>query len=224
MQSSQVRAWLANILICAWWVAEGEKKPSCLFLPPVAWGRKPVGAGGTRRKQSEHKVLNIHAWSMILGGLFLFGFPNSVLISLSAFNFLAFPLSLISFSPCIFKRISSSSVILGCAQLFLLFYLFWSPTALCCVKISNPLCRLADVPLGTQLKRPGSDSKQELEIAVKICSSLRGSVAVGNMQKEFPRGNLMNQQAQKADSHCMAKHVNLLVLSLGFVAVPSVVQ
>lgn len=80
------------------------------------------------------------------------------------------------------------------------------------------------MPLGTQLKRPGSDSKQELEIAVKICSSLRGSVAVGNMQKEFPRGNLMNQQAQKADSHCMAKHVNLLVLSLGFVAVPSVVQ
>lgn len=34
----------------------------------------------------------------------------------------------------------------------------------------------------------------------------------------------MNKQAQKADSHYMAKHVNLLVLSLGFVAVPSVVQ
>lgn len=30
----------------------------------------------------------------------------------------------------------------------------------------------------------------------------------------------MNKQAQKADSHCMAKHVNLLVLSLGFVAAP----
>lgn len=80
------------------------------------------------------------------------------------------------------------------------------------------------MPLGTQLKRPDSNSKQELEIAVKICTSLRGSVAVGNMQKEFPWGNLMHKQAQKAESHCMAKHVNLLVLSLGFVAVPSVVQ
>lgn len=92
------------------------------------------------------------------------------------------------------------------------------------MKISNPLCRLAHTPLGTQLKRPGSNSKQELEIAVKICASLRGAVAIGNMQKEFSLGKLMNKQAQKADSHCMAKHVNLLGLSLGFVAAPSVVQ
>lgn len=50
------------------------------------------------------------------------------------------------------------------------------------------------MPLGTQLKRPGSNSKQELEIAVKMCASLRGSVAVGNMQKAFSLGEF-NEQA-----------------------------
>lgn len=48
--------------------------------------------------------------------------------------------------------------------------------------------------LGTQLKRPGSNSKQELEIAVKMCASLRGSVAVSNMEKEFSLGEF-NEQA-----------------------------
>lgn len=73
---------------------KGEKKPSSLFLPSVAWGKKPVRAGETGPKQPEHKALNIHAWNMISAGLFLFGFPNSVLIALSVLSFLAFPLSL----------------------------------------------------------------------------------------------------------------------------------
>lgn len=50
------------------------------------------------------------------------------------------------------------------------------------------------MPLGTQLRRPGSNSKQELEIAVKICASLRGAVAASNMQKEFSLGEF-NEQA-----------------------------
>lgn len=57
-------------------------------------GEKPLRAGGTRPKQPEHQVLNVHAWSMIAAGLCLFGFPNSVLIALSVFRFIAFPLSL----------------------------------------------------------------------------------------------------------------------------------
>lgn len=74
---------------------KGEKSLKAFFCHQWHGEKKTVRAGGTGPKQPEHKVLNIHAWSiMISASLFLFGFPNSVLIALSVLGFLAFPLSL----------------------------------------------------------------------------------------------------------------------------------
>lgn len=113
---SQGKAWKANTLICGWWEVKGKKekeneqkrkKKKKKVLEPFSatsgMGKKRVSDAETTISDGEmgprqpvHKVINTHACGMIPAGLFLFGLPNSALIALSVFSFLAFHLSLMA--------------------------------------------------------------------------------------------------------------------------------